>query len=270
MSVPAYRIHARIKNNRLWSALREAFPDALTQTAMAERVGITNSLLGDLLNLRTWPGAKERHNRWGSRWWPDSPWTEAARRIADAVGSTPEYLFDAGLYGQPARPIEIAIDRPALVASGLLQLPPAPDDCVEQQEIARAIQEALGTLSPREQTVLIHRRGLNGEPEKSLEEIGELLSVTYERVRQIEAKAMRKLRQPSRSKILRHHVDAVSDASLRALQTQDREVEQRLQDAEKRREAQWLAKYPTVPSWQRTADGTGWECLMKEVPSCSS
>lgn len=73
--------------------------------------------------------------------------------------------------------------------------------------VGNAIQDVLNTLLPRERDVLNMRFGLNGEKPHSLEETGKHFNVTRERVRQIEAKALRKLRHPSRSRQLRNLYD---------------------------------------------------------------
>ncbi|MBQ7486691.1 MAG: sigma-70 family RNA polymerase sigma factor, partial [Clostridia bacterium] len=61
------------------------------------------------------------------------------------------------------------------------------------------LMDVLDTLAPREKKVLILRFGLEDGRPRTLEEVGQIFHVTRERIRQIEAKALRKLRQPSRS-----------------------------------------------------------------------
>ena len=68
------------------------------------------------------------------------------------------------------------------------------------------LENVLNTLNPRERDVLRLRYGLDDGRVKTLEEIGNVFSVTRERIRQIEAKALRKLRQPSRNGILREYL----------------------------------------------------------------
>ena len=63
--------------------------------------------------------------------------------------------------------------------------------------------DVLGTLTPREETVLKLRFGIEDGRTRTLEEVGKEFNVTRERIRQIEAKALRKLRHPSRSKKLK-------------------------------------------------------------------
>ncbi|MCD6193298.1 MAG: sigma-70 family RNA polymerase sigma factor, partial [Candidatus Aminicenantes bacterium] len=69
------------------------------------------------------------------------------------------------------------------------------------------IEEALKTLTEREAKVLKMRFGLGDGNEHTLEEVGQQFKVTRERIRQIEAKALRKLKHPSRSKKLRSFLD---------------------------------------------------------------
>src|SRR5262249_20900314 len=64
-------------------------------------------------------------------------------------------------------------------------------------------EQVLNTLTPREERVIKMRFGLEDGTERTLEEVGQNFAVTRERIRQIEAKALRKLRHPSRSRQLR-------------------------------------------------------------------
>ncbi len=84
---------------------------------------------------------------------------------------------------------------------------PVPEDVATQTALRQQIKEALETLSEREQKVLELRFGLNDGKQRTLEEVGAEFHVTRERIRQIEAKALRKLRQPSRSRKLRDYLE---------------------------------------------------------------
>lgn len=83
----------------------------------------------------------------------------------------------------------------------------APADAASMSLLKEQLSEVLKTLTPREEKVLSLRFGLEDGNPKTLEEVGKEFNVTRERIRQIEAKALRKLRHPSRSKKLRDFLD---------------------------------------------------------------
>jgi RNA polymerase primary sigma factor len=82
-----------------------------------------------------------------------------------------------------------------------------PLDSASKQLLKDQLSEVLLTLTPREQRVLQLRFGLEDGRPRTLEEVGLEFSVTRERIRQIEAKALRKLRHPSRSRKLRDYLE---------------------------------------------------------------
>ena len=84
---------------------------------------------------------------------------------------------------------------------------PAPADAASHILLKEQLSEVLDTLTPREEKVLRLRFGLEDGRSRTLEEVGKEFNVTRERIRQIEAKALRKLRHPSRSKKLKDFLD---------------------------------------------------------------
>ena len=84
---------------------------------------------------------------------------------------------------------------------------PAPADAASHILLKEQLAEVLDTLTPREEKVLRLRFGLEDGRSRTLEEVGKEFNVTRERIRQIEAKALRKLRHPSRSKKLKDFLD---------------------------------------------------------------
>ena len=82
-----------------------------------------------------------------------------------------------------------------------------PPDAASRQLLREQINEVLSTLTPREQRVLQLRFGLEDGRSRTLEEVGREFNVTRERIRQIEAKALRKLRHPSRSRRLKDYLE---------------------------------------------------------------
>ncbi len=84
---------------------------------------------------------------------------------------------------------------------------PAPDEAASYVLLKEQLEEVLDTLTPREEKVLRLRFGLDDGRSRTLEEVGQEFGVTRERIRQIEAKALRKLRHPSRSRKLKDYLD---------------------------------------------------------------
>ena len=83
----------------------------------------------------------------------------------------------------------------------------SPDSAAIQSNLRDTTTQMLATLSPREERVLRMRFGIGLNSDHTLEEVGQQFSVTRERIRQIEAKALRKLKHPSRSRMLRSFLD---------------------------------------------------------------
>ncbi len=81
-----------------------------------------------------------------------------------------------------------------------------PEDEVSKNLLREDLENVLDSLSPRERDVLRLRYGLDDGRMKTLEEIGQIFNVTRERIRQIEAKALRKLRHPNRNSILKEYI----------------------------------------------------------------
>lgn len=84
---------------------------------------------------------------------------------------------------------------------------PVPAEAAASTLLKEQLSEVLGTLTEREQKVLRLRFGMDDERARTLEEVGKEFKVTRERIRQIEAKALRKLRHPSRSRKLKDYLD---------------------------------------------------------------
>jgi RNA polymerase primary sigma factor len=80
---------------------------------------------------------------------------------------------------------------------------PSPSDMAIDKDLSDQTSKVLASLAPREEKVLRMRFGIGEKQDFTLEEVGKVLGVTRERVRQIEAKAIRRLRHPTRVKLLK-------------------------------------------------------------------
>lgn len=98
-------------------------------------------------------------------------------------------------------------DDDSILGDFIADSAPSPYDTASRQLLKDNIEEVLTTLSEREANVLRYRFGLGGEHPMTLEEVGRKFGVTRERIRQIEAKALRKLKHPSRRKKLQDYLE---------------------------------------------------------------
>lgn len=83
-----------------------------------------------------------------------------------------------------------------------------PLEAAEQSILRDEIEKVLDTLSPREKMVILLRYGLKDKKPRTLEEVGKIFNVTRERIRQIEAKALRKLKHPSKLQYLKDFIES--------------------------------------------------------------
>ena len=86
----------------------------------------------------------------------------------------------------------------------------SPSEAVVKINLQETVSKVLQTLTPREEKVLRKRFGIGEATDHTLEEVGQEFKVTRERIRQIEAKALRKLRHPTRSRILKAFIEGGS------------------------------------------------------------
>ena len=130
--------------------------------------------------------------------------------IATVIGMTPEKVRDTMKYALEPVSLETPIGEEEDSHLGDFipdEDSPAPSDAASYTLLKEQLNEVLHTLTPREEQVLKLRFGLLDGRTRTLEEVGKEFDITRERIRQIEAKALRKLRHPSRSKRLRDYLD---------------------------------------------------------------
>jgi RNA polymerase primary sigma factor len=92
------------------------------------------------------------------------------------------------------------------------EITPTPSQTVHENMLKERVNDVLATLSPREARIIRLRFGLDSDRAYTLEEVGQKFGLTRERIRQIEVKALRRLRHPCRSRLLRDYLDAPSNS----------------------------------------------------------
>ena len=133
-----------------------------------------------------------------------------AEEVAEKIGMSPEKVREIMKIAQDPVSLETPIGEEEDSHLGDF-IPdddsPAPQEAASFAMLREQLCEVLHTLTPREEHVLKLRYGLDDGRPRTLEEVGKEFNITRERIRQIEAKALRKLRHPSRSKRLKDFLD---------------------------------------------------------------
>jgi RNA polymerase primary sigma factor len=172
------------------------------------RQAITRALIDQTKTIRVPVHMMEFYNRV----------TKASRELTQELGREPTDEEIAKRLSVPTRKVEevfraiqdpIALQTPVGDEDTELEdfigdkNSPSPYADAENKEISGYIKKVLGTLTPKEEKVIRMRFGIGVDRDHTLEEVGRHLTITRERVRQIEAKALRKLKHPSRLKALK-------------------------------------------------------------------
>lgn len=192
------RLELRIKNRTLWESVVGKHGSVAGFCRAANRPN-AHSALCELIALKRSPYLLRDDIL--------SP-TSLARWVSDVTGRSLGELFPPDIYEAKFPALIVGAGR-SVEMIGLLQAPrgslllPSPDEHLTREELAIAIEGALATLTVRERKVVTARFGLDDGVEQSCEEIGRAQGRSRERIRQIEAKALRKLRHPPRSRLLR-------------------------------------------------------------------
>jgi len=178
--------------------IRQSILVALTEQARIVR--LPSNKIGDL----------NRMSKTSSRLQQKFEREPTEEEIADTLGVIPEDVRDtirtSGRHVSMDEPI--AGEDSDLSLNDLMTDPnaPKPDTGLDMASLNLEIKRSLTTVTTRESDIVKLFFGLNGEPAKTLEEIGEKFNLTRERVRQIKEKAIRRLRHSSRSKLLKAYL----------------------------------------------------------------
>ena len=206
----AYRVKVTVRNNLLLSAIEQA--GYRYNTEFAKEIGFTSTRLGALIGLREAPIKK------------DGDFTHMAKKIMEVLGAAPSDLWtveqlNMKLKKNTSEDFFNTETVQAILGGNVAQLEGSvyeesekPEEVLNKKELKAELEKVLGTLTPREAKVLQLRFGLDGCGEHTLGEVGDMLNIGKERVRQIEAKALRNMRHPSRSTIFREYADDLMSA----------------------------------------------------------
>jgi RNA polymerase sigma factor (sigma-70 family) len=176
------RLTMKLSNNRLRKRIEET---KLTVPEAAELAEISYGLLCGYIALRVSPIDAEGR------------WKHSALELCDALTVSPDYLWPESVLTVNNPKVVVEMDAadlaPQLLSSQLHEPPQLPEQLLSDEETAKILNDALKTLSPREREVLRRRYGYDAEP-LHLGEVGKTVGLCRERVRQIEARALQKLR----------------------------------------------------------------------------
>lgn len=204
--VHPYRVEVKVKNNRVWTALMKAVNTFVSVHDAAQKLGVPYQALLEAISMK-------RDFRSSTRGmnvpYAERPISRLGVRIATALRMPPEYLFDAELYRSGLNTTQIfeVGERTwyDMISPFIAKAINVSEEFEKKEEIAN-IYAAIDMLTPREQEIVRLRFGLDDGVESTLDVLAAKYGVSRERIRQIEAKALRKLRHPSRIGKLREYV----------------------------------------------------------------
>jgi RNA polymerase sigma factor (sigma-70 family) len=181
-----------------WSLDRAIRAKGWKRKEAAKACGVSLSTLGCWLAFKSYP---KEHKR---------------MEVSIALGVPEEVIFPEGIEGFRihSQPEPVSFGKEEAMALGLCSQEVDPEQVAIQASLQEALHEVMQRLGEREKLVLKLRFGLEGEESLTLEEVGAIVGVTRSRIRQIEAKALRRLRHPSRSILLRSYVGVDDDKEI--------------------------------------------------------
>lgn len=188
MKTDNIRVEVKIKNNILYKLIMS---DSKSVSEFCDKHGFDKNTIGRYLSLKIFP---KRHGKW----------TESAIKISELFKLLPEDIFNDEFN---------FIEKNTISLEGNLKLIDNNYSLTIKENdnyfLTDAINRVINTLQPREKKIIEMRYGLNGNYEMSFTEIGEIFGLTKTRISQIEAKAMRRLRHPSRARQLSEFINEV-------------------------------------------------------------
>ena len=201
----AYRVKITVRNNLLLTAMEQAGYRFVAE--FAREIGYQPTRVGDLIGLREAPIKR------------DGTFTDMAKKIMEVLGAAPSDLWTVEQLNMRLEKNvwedQYTTDAvKSILGSNVAQLEGAvyegvekPEDQLNKKDLKDMLLQGLESITPREKKILLLRFGLDVGGEHTLEEVAQVMNITRERVRQIEAKALRKMRDPSRSERFKEHAE---------------------------------------------------------------
>ena len=186
-----YLVTITVKNNVLLQAMRDN--GIFTATELSRQSGVNQQVIGCYLNLKATPT------------YENGIFKSTVIKISKTLKRLPEDLFPPQHLMKKLDKNKVSVELDLIDVENIIEYK-NPDELLEFKEMKSAIALSLSMLSEREKSVLEYRTGLNGAEEKTLEECGDIFGITRQRVRQIEGRAYRKLRHPTRSNGLQEYI----------------------------------------------------------------
>lgn len=195
-----FAVTAKIRNKPLYEAVQKLG----SQTALAEYLGVSQATIGQWLNLNQTPALSSSREYWENK--IGEKLFELTYKTLDEI--FPEELRTDKKFLKQKKEFTkfIETDIQSLSDGGFIPKQiSAPDKSLEISELKHLITQTLESLTAKQRKVIEMRFALNGEDQNTYEEIGRHFGVTRERIRQVEAKALRRLRHPKRSRSLKSY-----------------------------------------------------------------
>jgi len=195
-----FRVEVKVKNNKLLEQIEKAGFESLAD--FSRKTGISQGLIGDYVNMRESALANNGQYR------------STVLKISEALKCMPEDLFPAAQMTQKLETNKqhFTANESELfdLTSSLRSAAMSPERRLIHEDANRVVKQVLLTLTPREQRILDLRFGLTSGEEQTLDQVADQFGVGRERVRQMQAKAMRKMKHPKRSRELREYYDELT------------------------------------------------------------
>lgn len=189
-----YRLEVKVKNNNILKRIEEAGYKTVGEFCRLNNKINWNSRIGEFINLKASPLMA------------NGDFYPQVYEMSDLLNCSPEDLFNETQLQTALetnkRTLEVNEAEMKFMLSNMKE-PLLLENQIHADRLSETIADVLKELTPREAKVIKLRFGLDGLGPQTLEEVGKVFDVSKDRIRQIESKALKKMRHPSRSKELR-------------------------------------------------------------------